>query len=63
MNTQERITVAYEAMRLAKKHLELGETAPDPVKQRRELARAASRLRLAADNLDDHGLLDPDWDR
>jgi len=63
MNTQERVDVALEAMRLARQHLDSGQTQPDPVKERRELARAASRLRTAANHLDDDGRLDPEWDK
>jgi len=63
METRERIDLAMEQLRLAKVHITAGETAPDPVRQRRELARAAARLRIAASTLDDNGLLDADWDR
>ena len=63
METRERIDLAMEEIRLARLHITAAETAPDPVRQRREQARAAARLRMAANTLDDNGRLDADWDR
>lgn len=57
MTTDERLERAYELMRQAKHHCELGSTNPDPVAERRELAQAANKLRAAADYLDDEGRL------
>lgn len=62
MTTDERITASLELVRLARQHITDGETSPDPVWERRHLARAAARLRLAAAVLDDQGRLDPDWE-
>ncbi len=57
MTSDERIERAYELMRLAKQDIQRGYEQPDPVKERRELAQAANRLRAAADALDDDGRL------
>ena len=62
MNSDDpRINFAMEAIRRAKSHVITATEAPDPVWQRRHLARAAVTLRAAADKLDDEGRLSPDW--
>jgi len=60
MNSQERVDVALELMRLARRHIDEATTNPDPVFERRAHAQAANKLRAAADLLDDHGRLRDD---
>jgi hypothetical protein len=57
MNGEERLTVASELIRLAKKHIVAATESPDPVAERRESVEASKKLRKAAEILDDEGRL------
>jgi len=55
MTPEERVQIALELMRLARRDVERADLEPDPVMQRRHHVTAAGRLRRAADFLDDEG--------
>jgi hypothetical protein len=57
MSIYSRVDFALEHSRAADVEIAQAESNPDPVQQRRALVRAAKHLRVAADELDDHGRL------
>ncbi len=57
MNEEERLQMALECMRLARRDIEEADLSHDPVRRRRFHVTAAGRLRRAANFLDDEGRL------
>ena len=57
MSIDTRMEIALDRIHAAKKEIERASEHPDPVEQRRAMARAAQQLRRAADQLDDEGRL------
>ena len=57
MSVDTRIQMAVDRIHAGRKELGRAQEHPDPVEQRRCMARAAAHFRRAADELDDEGRL------